>query len=109
MWGLMAAIVSVFLLWSVPVWANDCSVRGMVYGSAEVTEVDARVGAPEFCQIAIDRYERRLVMQNPHWRVEVAIPENLKGWVRFYYLWGHGIAYFGSQSIPVDAHPVVRG
>lgn len=105
----MAVWASLFLLWSVPAWANDCSVRGLVYGSAEVAEVDARVMAPDFCHIATDRFERRIVMQNEHWRVEVVIPAELKGWVRFYYLWGYGLAYFGSQPIPVEAHPIVRG
>ena len=86
--------------------ATDCVVRGMVYGADDVAEVELQVAAPEFCNLRIVRYERHLVILSGSWRVELDIPPTLRGWTRFYYLWGYGVAYLGVERVAVDYGPI---
>lgn len=88
---------------------TDCVVRGMVYGSDDMAEVDAQLAAPDFCQLRIMRYERHLTILSRTWRVELVIPPDLRGWTRFYYLWGYGVAYLGTTAIAVEYGPAEQG
>ena len=84
---------------------GSCQVIGLVYGAADVTQVDAVLRDDELCQIRVKRFERHLTFASPKWRVEVDIPADLTGWVRFRYPWGHADAYFGTTAVPVTAGP----
>ena len=88
---------------------GSCQVIGMVYGSADVAQVDAILKDDEICLIKVQRFERHLVFTTLKWRVEVDIPKDVKGWVRFRYPWGHADAYFGIQAVPVLASPQELG
>lgn len=103
-----AWVLAGVLLLPISALAQDCIVRGMVYGAADVQQVDAQLAAPAFCQFSIERFERRLVLRSAQWRVEVPIPADLQGWVRFSYIWGSWIAYFGSRGVQVESGPVTQ-
>ena len=89
--------------------ATDCVVRGMVYGTTDAAEVELHVTAPDFCNLRIVRYERHITILSAGWRVEIDIPPTLRGWTRFYYLWGYGVAYLGTERVAVDYGPVEQG
>ena len=86
--------------------ATDCVVRGMVYGTPDAAEVELHVTAPDFCNLRIVRYERHITILSAGWRVEIDIPPTLRGWTRFYYLWGYGVAYLGPERVAVDYGPI---
>ena len=88
---------------------GSCQIIGMVYGSTDVAQVDAILRDDEICLIKVQRFERHLVFTTLKWRVEVDIPKDVKGWVRFRYPWGHADAYFGIQAVPVLASPQELG
>lgn len=87
----------------------ECVVRGMVYGADDATQVEMQITAPDFCNLRIVRYERRITILSAGWRVELDIPPTLRGWTRFYYLWGYGVAYLGTERIAVEYGPVEHG
>lgn len=89
--------------------ATDCIVRGMVYGTTDAAEVELQATAPEFCNLRIVRYERHIIILSGAWRVELDIPPTLRGWTRFYYLWGYGVAYVGTERIAVEYGPIEQG
>lgn len=106
MTGLLLAL---WLAGALPVSATECVVRGMVYGSPDAAEVEIQITAPDFCNLRIVRYERHITILSGTWRVELDLPPTLRGWMRFYYLWGYGVAYLGAQSIAVEYGPMEQG
>ena len=71
--------------------------------------MDASLKGSDWCDIGVSRFERHLVFTSKKWRVEVDIPKELNGWVRFRYPWGHTDAYFGVLTVPVMASPQELG
>lgn len=106
---MIGLLLTLWLAGAMPISATDCVVRGMVYGTDEAAEVELIVTAPDFCNLRILRFERHITILSGAWRVELDIPPTLRGWTRFYYLWGYGVAYLGTQSIAVEYGPIEHG